>query len=231
MGRLRASIIAGVFGSLWHCSGAGLQNSPSPTNARVVTAEGEVPAVPPTAPDSLPEWMYDDSNLVALPDWYEGGLFIRDVVGVVFRPGTPVADRQAAIDRGSGTVIGGMRPQNGEGFYYLLPASLSFSPLEPAQDSRFDPTVVTGVVLDSAGAHLVYPSRVDLLGSAVFALGDSQGRFVLSPASRGEHLLRLRGIGFLARVVTIVAKGDSLRLGPIRLRPSRQLDSLNLIAP
>jgi hypothetical protein len=92
-------------------------------------------------------------------------------------------------------------------------------------------TVVTGTVLDSAGTRPVHPSRVDLLGSALYTLGDSLGQFVLSSVPQGRHVLTVRGIGFLVADVPIVARGDSVRLPAIRLRPSHRLDSLNLIAP
>src|SRR6266508_3980776 len=92
-----------------------------------------------------------------------------------------------------------------------------------ASPSKPRGTVVTGTVLDSAGMRPVYPSRVDLLGSTAFALCDTLGQFVLSAVPQGQRVLRVRGIGFLPRDLSIVAKGDTLRLRPIRLRPDRKL--------
>jgi hypothetical protein len=103
-----------------------------------------------------------------------------------------------------------------------MPWSATFQTRGPA---------VTGTVVDSTGVHPVHQARVDLLGSTTFALGDSAGRFVLSPVPEGRQILRVRGIGFLPREISIVTKGDTLRLGGIRLRPSHRLDSLNVIAP
>ena len=72
-------------------------------------------------------------------------------------------------------------------------------------------TVVVVSVRDSTGAP-VLPSRIDVLGTSIFALGDSLGRVVLPRVPRGRRTLHVRGIGFEERHVTIDAVGDTLRL-------------------
>ncbi|MGH9893264.1 MAG: hypothetical protein ACREA0_14995 [bacterium] len=91
--------------------------------------------------------------------------------------------------------------------------------------------VVIGTIWDSLGTRPVHPSRVDLVGSSHFVLGDSLGRFVLPAVPRGRHVLKARGIGFIERAVQIIADNDTLPLPPILLWPNLRFDSLNVIAP
>src|SRR5439155_47478 len=56
-------------------------------------------------------------------------------------------------------------------------------------------TLVVVSVRDSTGAP-VLPSRIDVLGMSIFALGDSLGRVVLSKVPGGRRTLQVRGIGF-----------------------------------
>ena len=56
-------------------------------------------------------------------------------------------------------------------------------------------TLVVVSVRDSTGAA-VLPSRIDVLGMSIFALGDSLGRVVLSRVPVGRRTLQVRGIGF-----------------------------------
>ena len=92
-------------------------------------------------------------------------------------------------------------------------------------------TTVVGIVLDSAGVRPVHPARVDLVGTTIFALGDTLGRFVLTPVPVGRHTLRVKGIGFLPRDVNIVAQADTVRVAPVNLWPNHLLDSVRAVAP
>ena len=76
------------------------------------------PVVPAIPPDSVPAWLYADSSLVPL---YSVGsaAFVRDVVIVYFRAGTPQRDRQAAVRRVAGTVVGGARLFGDDGAYLV----------------------------------------------------------------------------------------------------------------
>ena len=78
-------------------------------------------------------------------------------------------------------------------------------------------TVVRASVRDSIGAP-VLPSRIDLVGTTRFALGDSLGRVVLRGIPFGRQTLRVRGIGFSEMLVEIEARSDTLQLQPIVLR-------------
>jgi hypothetical protein len=86
-----------------------------------VTYDFEVsaPMVPALPPDSIPAWVYADSN------WVDGGTVIagnvaKNVVMVAFAPGASVSDRTNAISRVGGTVVGGLRmSEEFEGVYYV----------------------------------------------------------------------------------------------------------------
>lgn len=64
-------------------------------------------------PDSVPHWVYADSN-------FRAGRFARGVVVVIFWPTATQAQRQQAIDLVGGVVIGGRRLSSGDGYYYLF---------------------------------------------------------------------------------------------------------------
>ncbi|MBA4160371.1 MAG: S8 family serine peptidase, partial [Gemmatimonadetes bacterium] len=76
------------------------------------------PPVPPQAPDTLPAGLYDESTIrhnsvcIASP-------VLKDIIVLRFRPGTPQEQRQAAVDLVQGEVIGGRRPTDLEGQYYI----------------------------------------------------------------------------------------------------------------
>src|SRR5438128_1332716 len=73
-------------------------------------------------------------------------------------------------------------------------------------------TLVVVSVRDSTGAA-VLPSRIDVLGMSIFALGDSLGRVVLSRVPVGCRTLQVRGIGFEERQVAVDVVGDSVSSG------------------
>jgi hypothetical protein len=74
--------------------------------------------VPPQAPDSIPVWMYSDTNIatssasIAIP-------FTKRIVVVEFKPDATQDQRTAAVAAVGGTVIGGIRIPGGEGHYYV----------------------------------------------------------------------------------------------------------------
>ncbi|MBW3573175.1 MAG: S8 family serine peptidase, partial [Gemmatimonadetes bacterium] len=75
------------------------------------------PKVPDVAPDTVPESTYAPEKISTnLP--LMSGTYVRDVVTVLFRPGTSQEERQAAVNSVSGTVIGGFAIQ-GDGEYYV----------------------------------------------------------------------------------------------------------------
>jgi len=89
-------------------------------------------------------------------------------------------------------------------------------------------TVVVATVRDTTGAP-VLPCRIEVVGSHISAVGDSQGRVVLRGIPPGRHGLRVRGIGFFVRVVAIEARGDTLWLPPVVLRHNPIFDSLTIV--
>jgi hypothetical protein len=96
-------------------------------------------------------------------------------------------------------------------------------------------TVILGLVLDSASQAPIYPSRVDVVGMPLLALGDSFGRFVLSNVPRGRQRLLARGMLHFPESLTVQLDADTVRLQPIRLRLDVRMDSflrsLQVVAP
>lgn len=83
--------------------------APAPAQAR-----GRV-RVPPVAPDSVPQWIYNPSNRVG-----EGSpWFLRNIIVLGFKEGTTRVERQEAVDLIGGEVIGGVQYGVGEGEYYV----------------------------------------------------------------------------------------------------------------
>lgn len=76
---------------------------------RVFTATPSETPVPEVVPDGIPAWVFDPANLANddAPDM--AGRFPRDVLLVRFNAGTPLEERQAAIDLVRGRVIGGTK--------------------------------------------------------------------------------------------------------------------------
>lgn len=74
--------------------------------------------VPAEAPDSVPAWVRADSNFAA-PSAYIPVRFRRNILVVHFRRTATQAERQAALDLVSGTVVGGHSGRTGNGFYIV----------------------------------------------------------------------------------------------------------------
>ncbi len=92
-------------------------NQPSNTPpALILTVAAST--VPPQAPDTLPAWVYSDTNVVsnstAIP-----APFLKNIVIVEFFPSATQADREAAVALVGGIAVGGYRPSQGEGDYYI----------------------------------------------------------------------------------------------------------------
>ena len=98
----------------------------------------------------------------------------------------------------------------------FLTGSVALGALVP-QVAGSQTTAVQVSVRDSTGAP-VLPSRIDLVGTTTFALGDSLGRVVLRGVPFGRQTLRVRGIGFSEKLVEIDARSDTVQLQPIVLR-------------
>lgn len=73
--------------------------------------------IPLQPPDSVPGWVYDPANVVR-GTWI-AGTYVRDVLVVVFLPGTDARARAEAICAVDGVVIGGQRWDEAEGLYFI----------------------------------------------------------------------------------------------------------------
>lgn len=74
-------------------------------------------AVPVTPPDSVPRWVYAHRN--AVNGTWVTGTYTRDVLVVLFLPGTSQQARAEAICAVQGEVIGGRRFSETDGYYYI----------------------------------------------------------------------------------------------------------------
>jgi len=106
--------------------------------------------------------------------------------------------------------------------------------LEASAPERMN-AAIAGVVIDSASMRPVYPSRVDMIGTSIFVLGDTLGRFLLADISPGTYQLRVRGLLHFPDSLTVAVGTDTVRLKPIRLRLDVRMDSilrsLRIVAP
>jgi len=86
---------------------------------------GRVPAVPP---DTLPAWFANDSS------YLDGGSGPQKrVIVLQFAPSATQAQRQAAVDAVSGTVVGGSRMGASDGFYAVyVPGAVTLEGLDSA---------------------------------------------------------------------------------------------------
>lgn len=100
--------------------------------------EAETPSgVPAVAPDSTPAWFAHDSS------WIEQRSVLKRVVLTIFRSGTDVAQRKAAIDSVGGRVVGGHRGDAAsDGYYFVeIPSAVSLDALANADVLRRQPVV------------------------------------------------------------------------------------------
>ena len=115
-------VTLGLLAAVVAC--AGNQSRARPPQA--IAVEGTRTEVPATTPDSIPEWVYADSNLVQ-NDSLISGVFPRGVVYAGFAPSASIRDLAALLDSVGVEVIGGkplppvVRKTAGErsGFYLL----------------------------------------------------------------------------------------------------------------
>jgi hypothetical protein len=84
---------AAVIGVGYACAAPAVRGIPEPCAKA---------AVPPEPPDTVPAWFQDDSSFSD-----SGPGTLKHIIVLRFQPGTPLADRQAAIHRACGEVVGG----------------------------------------------------------------------------------------------------------------------------
>jgi len=78
-----------------------------------------VPSVPAIAPDTIPTWVYADSNVAAQGSVNIGGPFVKRIVVVMFHPNATQQQKQTAIDSIHGVVVGGRSAGVTNGFYLV----------------------------------------------------------------------------------------------------------------
>ena len=88
--------------------GACRTSQPAMKHAAPVPVGWESSVVPLVAPDSEPQWLYDDSSWTHDARW-PGTPFMRDIVLMRIAVDASQAERQAIVDAVHGTVVGGSR--------------------------------------------------------------------------------------------------------------------------
>ena len=78
--------------------------------------------VPPIAPETVPDWVYAEENIISNSPLMLGE-FVRNIVMVLFQPDATQAERQAAVDLIGGEVVGGSRMFITDGVYFVRIAS------------------------------------------------------------------------------------------------------------
>ncbi|HET7234718.1 MAG TPA: S8 family serine peptidase, partial [Longimicrobium sp.] len=88
--------------------------------------------VPPLAPDSVPESVYDTTKLV-FNDSVFGGALQRNLVLIHFKPTATAEDRLVGVNRTNGTVVGGHGGGGRDGVYVVrMPDDGTTTPLRTA---------------------------------------------------------------------------------------------------
>lgn len=110
-------------------------------------------------PNSIPEDVYTDSNVVSnSPDL--GGKMLKNVVTVIFAPNASPDARAAAIASVGGTVIGGVRFSGADGAYLVRVASDSLGrgavAAADSLNTRGDVAAASPEILTDASAGLDY---------------------------------------------------------------------------
>ncbi|MHB1299184.1 MAG: hypothetical protein ACYC0B_11700 [Gemmatimonadaceae bacterium] len=91
--------------------------------------------VPATPPDSTPREYNTFADTIGGGDTF-GGTVLRDIVVLQFRRGTSQSDKQTAICRVRGVVVGGRPLATGEGIYLVrIPGDRSIRALRRAIDA------------------------------------------------------------------------------------------------
>lgn len=143
----------------------------SPSKASTARlAPAAAPRVPDHPPDSLPQWIHADTNVV------DGGKVIsgpiaKHIVVIAFDSAASPSQRVAAVASIGGTVVGGIRMYDLEGFYYIGVPQAS----TPAQ-------VIAAV------------EKANVMPGVTFAAPDMLGEAGLDSSASGRRRLRARSV-------------------------------------
>ncbi len=135
MRRLRKHVVAvaTLCGLACAKSGSSDLGAASADTSSLRIIEREPPAVPPAPPDSIPEEILADSNLIQNPT--SSMRWPRNALMLLFEPSATQAERDAALALVNGTVVGG-RPLSVDGFFLVkVPHDGTDGPLLQAIDT------------------------------------------------------------------------------------------------
>jgi hypothetical protein len=108
-----------------------------------LTPIASVPALPP---DSVPQWIHADTNVIDGGEVIAGPI-AKHVIVIAFDPVTSLLDRAAAIASVGGTVVGGVPTDTAEGFYYVsVPQAWTPSQIVAAAETA---NAMAGVVVSA----------------------------------------------------------------------------------
>lgn len=130
---------------------------------KVFTPIPSEPKVPLGPPDGVPESVYAPAK-ISTDLAGMSGTYVRDVVTILFQPGTPQEERQAAVNAVNGTVVGGIAMPGGDGEYYVqIPDNGTATPLLNAITllSGLPQVIGTGPEFIMDGSALSYLSPED----------------------------------------------------------------------
>jgi hypothetical protein len=101
--------------------------------------------VPALAPNYTPPEMYGEPNIIENTPYITGG-YLKNILTVFFTQGATQQERQAAVDKVSGTVVGGVR-FGSDGVYYVQVASDSTGALLAAAKDSLNALPQVGIAL------------------------------------------------------------------------------------
>ena len=133
--------------------------------------------VPPIAPDTVAENVLDSLGTIPVP-LHPGVRYMRNLLAARFDAATPPAQRQAAIERVCGVVVGGDHSDGGEDGYYLvrLHDAETVSALDAAADAlRHMPGVTSAQTLALREADAAQAPAAPDGTAAACADGDTGG--------------------------------------------------------
>lgn len=108
--------------------------------------------VPLQAPDSIPGWMYSDTNVAVAGSEVLASPFTKRIVVVQFQKSATLAQREAAITAVNGTVVGGIRIPGAEGHYYVRIEDVTGATLLSAAAQLRAMPQVAGAFVNVAGS-------------------------------------------------------------------------------
>lgn len=134
----------------------------------------QVPEESRQPPDSVPSWIYADTNFADGRDVIAGKV-AKNILIVAFDSSMTNAARQAVLSRVHGSIVGGVRmqPELGGGFYYVRVDAPTPSAVLALQDTL---TPIPGVAL-------VIPAMNDVIGPDMRSRGLRPDTISRAPAS------------------------------------------------